>query len=348
MYLNFIILNINSAVWRINLFDNEDILDLMRVKGINKKDAQRLYYAGIVGIKDLCNADADELASITGISKKKIIPWIIYARALEQKKLLEVDAAKIEFKQILEINDNDVMSLITAGVMGINDLANENPEPLSEDTGIPIEIIKEWIRKAKLYKKFTSTNKPSKTKYTKKIRRKIKLPLKQKIKGALTFRKNALISIYHTSSPTINFLFIILISLISSLNYSITNESLLISFYNQIFITKNYIIFLNNNLQFFWLNSIFVTIGIIFIIIIIATIFSLITKKDFIKIINITGYSLIPQIFNAFPLIIKLFINLYLNYNFNLDYYLFPYCYIVISLYTLIILIKGYIIRVDV
>ena len=67
------------------------VTELMKIKGISKKDAQRLIAAGIKSIKQLGQSIPDELSKSTSIEKKKLTTWIILARAKERKKFLEVD-----------------------------------------------------------------------------------------------------------------------------------------------------------------------------------------------------------------------------------------------------------------
>ena len=133
--------------------EDKVINELTKIKGLSKKNAVKLYRAGIRSIKNLGNSNPDELSKITGIAKKQLTTWIILARAQERKKFIEVDAAAEELSQLLEIKIDDAKKLVSAGVMSVEDLAEESPDLLSEDTGIDVPTINAWIKKAKEIKK---------------------------------------------------------------------------------------------------------------------------------------------------------------------------------------------------
>jgi len=129
------------------------INELIKIKGLSKKQAVKLYRAGIKSIKKLGSSNPDELSRITGIAKKQLTTWIILARAQERKKFIEVDAAAEELSQLIEIKIDEAKRLVSAGVMSIEDLAEESADLLSEDTGFPSATIGVWIKKAKEVKK---------------------------------------------------------------------------------------------------------------------------------------------------------------------------------------------------
>jgi hypothetical protein len=133
--------------------EDKVINELTKIKGLSKKQAVKLYRAGITSIKKLGSSNPDELSKITGIARKQLTTWVILARAQERKKFIEVDAAAEELSQLIEIRLEDAKKLVSAGVMSIEDLADESPDLLAEDTGFPASTISSWIKKSKDVKK---------------------------------------------------------------------------------------------------------------------------------------------------------------------------------------------------
>jgi hypothetical protein len=135
------------------LSEDKSINELTKIKGLNKKIAAKLYRAGVKSIKKLGSSNPEELSKLTGIAKKQLTTWIILARAQERKKFIEVDTAAAEISQLLEIKLEEAKKLVSSGVMSVDDLAEESADLLSEDTGMPVDTINRWIRKAKDVKK---------------------------------------------------------------------------------------------------------------------------------------------------------------------------------------------------
>ncbi|HUX99283.1 MAG TPA: DUF4332 domain-containing protein [Candidatus Deferrimicrobium sp.] len=133
--------------------EDKSINELTKIKGLNKKVAAKLYRAGVKSIKKLGSSNPEELSKLTGIAKKQLTTWIILARAQERKKFIEVDTAAAEISQLLEIKLEDAKKLVSAGVMSVDDLAEESSDLLSEDTGMAVDVINRWIKKAKEVKK---------------------------------------------------------------------------------------------------------------------------------------------------------------------------------------------------
>ena len=135
------------------LSEEKAVSKLTKIMGLNKEAATRLFRAGINSIKKLRSSNPDELSKITGIAKKQLITWIILARAQERKKFIEVDNAVAELSQLIEIRMDDAKRLVSAGVMSVEELADEPADLLSQDTGMPVELLINWIRKAREIKK---------------------------------------------------------------------------------------------------------------------------------------------------------------------------------------------------
>jgi transposase-like protein len=174
--------------------EDQVINELTKIKGLTKKQAVKLYRAGIKSIKKLGSSNPDELSRITGIAKKQLTTWVILARAQERKKFIEVDAAAEELSQLVEIKMEDAKALVSAGVMSIDDLAEESADLLSEDTGINVNTISGWVKKAKEVKKIP----PEKRKVV--IVPSAEISFGSKMSGAFLGSSSGFSNIYNDSS----------------------------------------------------------------------------------------------------------------------------------------------------
>ena len=185
--------------------EDKAISELIKIKGLNKKQALKLYKAGVNSIKKLGSSNPDEISKLTGIAKKQMTTWIILARAQERKKFVEVDTAAAELSQLIEIKIEDAKRLVSSGVMSVDDLAEESSDLLSEDTGLSTETIKRWIQKAKEVKKIPVEK-----------RKVIVVPtvegaLGSRLSGALFGSKSGFNNVYNSSSFGASF-FLVLFS----------------------------------------------------------------------------------------------------------------------------------------
>lgn len=201
--------------------EEKAINDLTKLKGLNKKSAIRLYRAGISTIKQLGSSNPDELSKITGIAKKQLTTWVILARAQERKKFIEVDSAAAELSQLIEIRLEDAKRLVSSGVMSIEDLAEESADLLSEDTGLSVDTIDRWIKKAKEVKKIPAE------------RRKVvvtpsaEVGFGSKLSGGLFGSSSGLNNIYNSSSSFgQSTLFVIIFSVLFSFYLSMSQAEI--------------------------------------------------------------------------------------------------------------------------
>jgi hypothetical protein len=198
--------------------EDKAINELIKIKGLNKKQALKLYKAGINSIKKLGSSNPDEISKATGIAKKQMTTWIILARAQERKKFVEVDTAAAELSQLIEIKIEDAKRLVSSGVMSVDDLAEESADLLSEDTGLSTETIKRWIQKAKEVKKIPLE------------KRKVVVAPKEegaygsRLSGALFGSKSGFNSVYNSSSFGASF-FLVLFSAIIFFLYLRTSRA---------------------------------------------------------------------------------------------------------------------------
>ncbi|MDD1777124.1 MAG: DUF4332 domain-containing protein [Candidatus Helarchaeota archaeon] len=188
--------------------EDKAISELIKIKGLNKKQALRLYKAGINSIKKLGSSNPDEISKLTGIAKKQMTTWIILARAQERKKFVEVDTAAAELSQLIEIKIEDAKRLVSSGVMSVDDLAEESSDLLSEDTGLSTETIKKWIQKAKEVKKIPLEK-----------RKVVVAPQMEgaygsRLSGALFGSKSGFNSVYNSSSFGASFFLVLFSALI--------------------------------------------------------------------------------------------------------------------------------------
>jgi hypothetical protein len=196
--------------------EDKVLSELTKIKGLNKKQAIKLFRAGVNSIKKLGSSNPDELAKLTGIAKKQMTTWIILARAQERKKFVEVDTAAAEISQLIEVKIEDAKRLVSSGVMTVDDLAEESADLLSEDTGLPAETIKKWIQKAKEVKKIPAE------------KRKVVVTPKveggSKLGGALFGSNSGFTNIYNSSSFGKSF-FLVLFSALFFLLYISTSQA---------------------------------------------------------------------------------------------------------------------------
>ncbi|MBD3228720.1 MAG: DUF4332 domain-containing protein [Candidatus Lokiarchaeota archaeon] len=313
--------------------EDKAITELMKIKGINKKDAQRLFEAGIKSIKKLGQSIPDELANATGIPKKKLTTWIILSRARERKKFLEVDSATAELSQLLEIKMDDAKRLVAAGVMSINDLAEESADLLSEDTGIEPILVKEWIKKAKAIRKIP----PDKRKI-KKVVPTISQSGWEKFSGSLIGKKASYESVYQSGNFGAGFILLIIGSALLGLYLTITNYDLLIDFFTSVPILGDYAISITKSLQFYWLWFIVIIGGFMIGWLLISGIVSGIKDGEFSKTAAVMGFGATPGLFFVAAIAIKFIDSKYL---FGIKQYFVPILAGIVSLWVLIILIRG-------
>jgi len=126
--------------------------DILSIDGIDEKIAQKLKYAGIRSISDLELQDPHSLSNKIGYPVKSVSYWI--QQAIDIKKYEEVKKSEekiLKLKEILNISYQEAKLLRNVGVFSIEDLINEEPILLAEDTKISVNYIKFWIKKAKKY-----------------------------------------------------------------------------------------------------------------------------------------------------------------------------------------------------
>ncbi|MHA1271077.1 MAG: helix-hairpin-helix domain-containing protein [Candidatus Helarchaeota archaeon] len=313
--------------------DEKFIAELMKLKGLTKRDAQRLIEAGVKSLKKLGTSIPEELANNTGIPKKKLTTWIILARARERKKFLEVDSATAELSQLLEIKMEYSKRLVAAGVMSINDLAEESPELLAEDTGLEVILIREWIKRAKALKRI-----PPDERKVKKVAPTITVSGFGKFSGALIGSKAAFKSIYNSGNIGAGFFLLLIGSSILGLYLTLTNYDKLMSFYNMIPMLGNLVINVYGSLQFYY-GWFFLILG---IMIIGWLFFSLIVKGvkggSFSNTAAVIGFGSVPGVFFTIAVIAK-FIDSSLL--FGLKAWIVPVIAGIVSLWVFIILIRG-------
>ncbi len=202
--------------------EEKAITDLTKIKGLNKKSAIRLYRAGINSIKRLGSSNPEELSKITGIAKKQLTTWVILARAQERKKFVEVDSAAAELSQLVEIKIEDAKRLVSSGVMSIEDLAEESADLLSEDTGLSVDVIDKWIRKAKEVKKLP----PERRKVV--VVPTVEATFGSKLSGGLFGSSSGLNNIYNdTSSFGQSLIFVILFAVLFSFYLSMSQADIM-------------------------------------------------------------------------------------------------------------------------
>jgi hypothetical protein len=200
--------------------EDKAISELIKIKGLNKKQALRLYKAGINSIKKLGSSNPDEISKATGIAKKQMTTWIILARAQERKKFVEVDTAAAELSQLIEIKIEDAKRLVSSGVMSVDDLAEESADLLSEDTGLSTETIKKWIQKAKEVKKIPL----EKRKVV--VAPQVEGAYGSRLSGALFGSKSGFNSVYNSSSFGASF-FLVLFSALIFFFYLSTSRAII-------------------------------------------------------------------------------------------------------------------------
>ena len=131
--------------------DKENLTkEFLSVEGIDKKIALKLINAGVKSISDLKLQNPQKLSKKIGYPQKTIIKWIASANdAIKNKELVESEEIILKLKTILKIPYREAKILRNVGIFSINDLANEEPIQLSEDSGIHLYYISQWIKKAR-------------------------------------------------------------------------------------------------------------------------------------------------------------------------------------------------------
>ncbi len=138
-------------IHRVVIFlEKEKIIEeFLRLEGIDEEIALKLVNAGIKSISDLELQDAFALSKKIGHPQKIIDKWIETAKDIKRNQEFMKSEEKIhELKDFLEIPYEQAKILRNVGVFGIEDLANEDPLQLSDDSGIPLYHIERWIKKA--------------------------------------------------------------------------------------------------------------------------------------------------------------------------------------------------------
>ncbi|MHA1230981.1 MAG: helix-hairpin-helix domain-containing protein [Candidatus Helarchaeota archaeon] len=317
--------------------EDKFIAELMKLKGLTKRDAQRLIEAGIKGLKKLGQSIPDELANATGIPVKKLTTWIILARARERKKFLETEAAVSELSQLLEIKIDDAKRLVAAGVMGINDLAEESPDLLAEDTGIEIILIKEWIKRAKAIKKLPPEER--------KIKKVVPTPTVSgfgKFSGALIGKKAAFKSIYSSGNIGGGFFLLLLGSAILSLYLTMTNSKILMDFYNLVPMLGSLSMTVNLlssvQVQFYWGWFIVLITALVIGWVLLSGIVKGAKGSSFSNTAAVMGFGAVPGLFFIIVVLLKFIDNSML---FGIKAYLLPGLAAIIALWVLIVIIRG-------
>jgi len=321
--------------------EDKAINELMKIKGLNKKQAIRLYKAGINSIKKLGSSNPDELSKTSGIAKKQITTWIILARAQERKKFVEVDTAAAELSQLIEIKIEDAKRLVSSGVMSVDDLAEESPDLLSEDTGLSPEIIKKWIQKAKEVKKIPVEK-----------RKVVVAPRVEggsKLAGALFGSTSGFRSIYSSSSFGRSFILVLISAIFFCFYISTSNATFgawsLTSLWD---LTQ-----IKYPIEISWVQYVFGTMKVLFyplvflggilIIIVIWLIFGKVIastrKLEFKSTSAVLGFAMTPGIFVLIPIVGKLIPTTILGESLRVD--MLPIVLGVIMLWAAIVLIRG-------
>ena len=309
------------------------ITEIMKLKGISKKDARRLVEAGVKTIKKLGQSIPDELSNISGIPKKRLTTWIILARAKERKKFLEVDSATAEISQLLEIKMDDAKRLVSAGVMSINDLSEESADLLTEDTGIEIILIKEWIKRAKIIKKI-----PPDERKIKKVSPTITQSGWSKFSGSLVGRKSSFQSVYHAGNIGSGFIFLLIGASILGLYLTMTNYDLLIEFYSGMPILGDYVITIFGSIQFYWVWFATMVGSVVIGWILISGIVSGIKGGSFSSTAAVLGFGSTPGLFFLLAIGTKFIDSALL---FGVKAYLVPVLAAVVALWIVIILLRS-------
>lgn len=126
------------------------IEELVSIDGIDRKIALKLLTAGIRSISDLESQVPQKLAEKIGIQPKIVKKWVKSAIEIRKdKELVKNEELILLLKNFLNISYEDARILRNVGVFNIEDLANEDPILLSDDTEINVKSIRQWIKKAK-------------------------------------------------------------------------------------------------------------------------------------------------------------------------------------------------------
>ncbi len=274
--------------------EDKIINELTKIKGLNKKFAIKLYRAGINSIKKLGGTNPDELTRSTGINKKQLTTWIILARAQERKKFIEVDAAAEELSQLVEIKIDEAKRLVSAGVMSIDDLAEESSDLLSEDTGYSVDSINKWIKKAKEIKKLP----PEKRKIV--IAPSEEVVTGSKLSGAFLGSSSGFNNIYNSSSFGGGFAFVLLTSIFLCLYLSMSQATIGDWSITQLWdLTQIKIVFELSGMQITWYPIVFIG-GLVIIIAVWLALGKAVSSArslEFKGTSAVLGYAMAPGIF---------------------------------------------------
>jgi hypothetical protein len=314
--------------------EEKTISELMKIKGISKKDAQRLIEAGVKSIKKLGQSIPEELASATGLPKKKLTTWIILARARERKKFLEVDSATAELSQLLEIKMDDAKRLVAAGVMSVNDLAEEAPDLLSEDTGIELILIKEWIKRAKTIKKV-----PPEQRKVKKVVPTTTVSGWGKFSGSLIGSRSSFQAIYNSGNIAAGFILLLIGTAILGFYLTMTNYDVLIDLYTTLPVLGTLVYEIpGSSIQFYWAWFILIIGTFIVGWLILSAIVKGIKGGSYSNTAAVLGFGATPGIFFVLAVIVK-FVDSSLL--FGIKTLLVPIIAGIIAIWVFIIIIRG-------
>ncbi|MFX1296117.1 MAG: DUF4332 domain-containing protein [Promethearchaeota archaeon] len=320
------------------------ITELTKIKGLNKKQAIKLYRAGIKSIKKLSSSNPEEISKITGIAKKQLTTWVILARAQERKKFIEVDVAAEEISQLLEIKIDDAKRLVSAGVMSIDDLAEESADLLSEDTGMAINTITNWIKKAKDIKKIP----PEKRKVV--FVPTAEISFGSKMSGAFFGSSSGFTNIYNDSSSFgQSFVFMLISSIFFCLYLSMSQATLgvwsLANLWETLYLNYGSMVFTIGTMQITFYPLVLI-VGIILVLglwLLFAKIIASNRNLEFKGTLAVLGFAMAPGILIAIVFIGK-FIPVFHIVSIEIGghtFYLLTIILLVFTLWVVIVFIRG-------
>lgn len=109
--------------------------DVDLIYGIGEAHAEDLHAGGIETIADLAEAEADDVAELTGVSEDHAQEWIDDARSRQKEGIEIVDG----------IGERRAERLRRAGIETLADLAAADPESVAEAADVSAERAREWI-----------------------------------------------------------------------------------------------------------------------------------------------------------------------------------------------------------
>ena len=123
--------------------------EFLELEGIDEEIALKLINAGIKSISELELQDSFALSQKIGHPQKIIKKWIERAKDMKANQAF-IKSEKVihEIKDFLAIPYEQAKILRNVGVFSIEDLVNEDPLQLADDSGIASYFINRWIKKA--------------------------------------------------------------------------------------------------------------------------------------------------------------------------------------------------------